>query len=248
MRSCLFCDQSVSSKEHAWPLWLLRALRPFGKARATIHAERRGQNPTSWQVVDDGITVRFVCGTCNNGWMSETENAAKPIIERLLKDGTETIDRVQQEQLAVWAIKSAMVFEALRSEKPMFYLSSERHTLRESRLLPRRTTIWIAKCVNQPNAYSSALDLSGTVEETAQRVEAYVTTMAFGSLAIQVLSGRMPDGVPTTATITAELRPGPWDDVVLRIWPIAAGAIEWPRQMGLDGDIGIEAFSERWSP
>ncbi len=248
MRKCLFCNQRVSSKEHAWPLWLLRVLRPLGIARATIHAERGGQSPKSWQVVDDGMTVRCVCASCNNGWMSELENAAKPVIERLLSDGRKTLNADDQQRLSTWAMKNAMVFEAVRSGQPKFYSDHERQVLRGSGLPPRRTTVWIAKCVNQPHAYSSALDLSGAVDGTTQRVDAYVTTMAFGSLALQVLSGRLPEGVPATTTVTAELRPGPWDEVVLRVWPIAANEIEWPHRMGLDGDIGIEAFSERWSP
>ncbi len=97
MRLCIFCAAPASSKEDAWPLWLLRKI---GKDRpARIDAERGTQPLRSWRVVDTGLTVRFVCEPCNNGWMSELENRVKPIVLRLLDKASTNLTVEEQTTL-----------------------------------------------------------------------------------------------------------------------------------------------------
>ena len=88
--------------------------------------------------------------------MSRLENEAKPVIESILDDKTNGFDDASQETLGVWAVKTAMVLEALNPERPRFYSTEERHRLRTARSLPARTEVWLAKYVNQPDIYSAA--------------------------------------------------------------------------------------------
>src|SRR5258708_15403363 len=90
MRSCIFCGGRANSKEDAWPLWLMRRLGETGAG--TVEGQRGKQSPKSWRTGQARLTVRFVCATCNNGWMSQIENRVKPILERLLRDETVTPD------------------------------------------------------------------------------------------------------------------------------------------------------------
>lgn len=246
MRSCIFCGGPASSKEDAWPLWVLRCLDADGPGQ--MNAER-GDNPTrTWRLVRAGLKVRFVCTVCNNGWMSELENRAKPVVEMLLSDSPVTVDSDAQKVLSVWATKNAMVFEALRLKPVWAFTAQERGRLRESSELPARTTVWIAKCVDPPGPYCSASDLSGIVDASQAQMRAYVTTMVFGPLAIQVLRLTVPPGVPLSTTVTADVRPGPWESVALRVSPSRPVVIQWPPFVGLSGAAGVDAFSERWSP
>ena len=105
-----------------------------------------------------------------------------------------------------------------------------------------------SKVLEQAGPYCSASDLSGVAEISSDQVRAYVTTMAFGPLAIQVLSGKLPSSIPQSTTITGDLRPGPWDQVTIQIWPIQSERDAWPASMGLSGELGLDTFSERWSP
>jgi len=130
MRFCIFCAAPASSKEDAWPLWLLRQIRTNVPAR--IDAERGTQPLRSWRVVGAGLTVRFVCAPCNNGWMSELENRVKPIVLRLLDNTGTNLTVEEQTTLAAWAVKNAMVFEALRIGQPWFFSDGERNAFRES--------------------------------------------------------------------------------------------------------------------
>ena len=246
MRTCIFCEGPADSKEHAWPLWLIRQLGATETGR--VEAQRGRQAPNTWRTAKAELTVRFVCTCCNNEWMSRLEDHVKPIVVSLLGDKPVTLDRDDQTTLAVWAVKNAMVYEALRLEEPWFFANSERRALRESLRLPSPTSVWIAKCVEQAGPFCSASALSGVAEISSDQVRAYVTTMAFGPLAIQVLSGKLSSSIPQGTTITGDLRPGPWDQVTIQIWPIQSERVAWPASMGLSGELGLDAFSERWSP
>lgn len=246
MRSCVFCDGRASTKEDAWPLWLMRLLG--GTPAGRIEAERGGQESLSWRAVKPELKVRFVFASCNNGWMSQLENRVKPIVEALFSEEPVTLDSGDQTALTVWSVKNAMIFEALRHNRPWFFVESERRALGETLQVTPRTSVWIAKCVGHGGAFCSASDLKGIAGVSANQVEVYITTMGFGPLAIQVLSGRLPEVVAPNPSMTADQRPGPWDRVTLRIWPVQQERVVWPASIGLSGEVGLEAFSKRWSP
>jgi hypothetical protein len=159
-----------------------------------------------------------------------------------------TLGRDDQTTLAVWAVKNAMVYEAFRLEALWFCSESERRVLRESLRLPSRTSVWIAWCVEHASAYCSASGLRGVAETSSDQVTAYITTMAFGPLAIQVLSGKLSSSIPQSTRITLRPCPGPWDQVTIQIWPIQSEQVAWPASMGLSGELGLDTFSKRWSP
>jgi hypothetical protein len=236
----------VTSKEDAWPLWLMRLLGATKAGR--VEAQRGRQVQKTWPASNAELKVGFVCASCNNGWMSDLENRVKPIVEGLFGGELVTLDRSDQATLAAWAGKNAMVYEALRLEASWFFANSERQAMRESRQLPLRTSVWIAKCIEQASIFCSASDLGGVAKVSNGQVKAYVTTMGFGPLAIQVLSVKLPSSIPLNMPITADLRPGPWDQVAIQIWPIQAELVAWPASMGLSGELGLNTFSKRWTP
>jgi len=89
-------------------------------------------------------------------------------------------------------------------------------------------------------------DLTGIAVESTNPVSAYVTTMTFGALAIQVLSGRLHEPNMQYSQIISNLHSGPWDQVTLSIWPTQHEPIVWPPSIGLSGEAGLQAFHERW--
>jgi len=213
-----------------------------------MYGERGGAGIHSWRLARSGVRVRFVCRGCNNGWMSELESRAKPVIELLLDDAPHVLAADHQRTLAVWAVKSAMVFEALRLNQPWFFTHAERTQLRDSSTLPPRTKVWIAKCVNLPGPCCAASDLFSKAPASTNQDRTYVTTMAFGPLAIQVLKFRLSYVVPDSVDITTDLRQGPWDSVAAQVWPGLQPIVSWPAAMGLSGEAGFCAFCDRWKP
>jgi len=245
MRACLFCPAAVSSAEDAWPLWLLRKVGQDGPGE--MFGERGRNGVRTWRLAASGLRVRFVCRPCNNHWMSDLESRARAAMEPMLGDTPHTLSAEGQTTLAMWAIKGAMVHEALRSGRPAVFTSAERAELREAKM-PPRTKVWIAKCVDSPGPGCIAEDLFSADPSVATQISGYVTTMAFGPLAFQVLNFRLPYAAPDSIDMTAELRPGPWPSTAAQIWPTISPTLAWPMSIGLRGEAGIEAFSDRWKP
>jgi hypothetical protein len=244
MRFCIFCDGLASTKEDVWPKWLMKQIG--GSKTGRIKAERIGLAPRSWNAGHH--TIKFVCAHCNNGWMSQLEDRVKPIVMALFGDGPVILDNNDQVILAVWSIKNAMVFEALRSTRLWFFDETERRNLRETQQPTPRISVWIAKCVDNKGIFCSGIDLKGDTVPNAENLKAYVTTMGFGPLGIQVVSIKTPDTIAQNINITTDLRPGPWDRISIRIWPLQQDRVIWPASMGLSGDLGLTKFSERWNP
>jgi hypothetical protein len=246
MRACIFCGDRVNSKEDAWPLWLMRQL---GNTEMGIVEAQRGMHPPKkWLSTKYPLRIGFVCKTCNNGWMSELENRVKPVIERFFLDEQVTLDQNAQTILAIWSCKNAMVYEALRYNPPWFFTTQERNTFRESLHLPSQTSIWIAKSIGLTGLFCSASDLNGIATESHNQVKAYVTTMGFGPIAIQILNGKFSTPIHQNITITGDLQPGPWEQTTIQIWPISNDKVSWPNEIGLNGELGLDNFSQRWKP
>jgi hypothetical protein len=245
MRDCMFCGGRVSTKEDAWPLWLLRRVRADGPGEMSGH--RGGADIPTWKLAKSALPLRFVCRGCNNGWMSDLESRARLVIEPLLGDEPHLLTLEAQQTVAVWAVKSAMVYEALRLHQPWVFTADERRQLRSS-VIPPQTKVWIAKVVNLPGACCAATDLFSNNPASSDQERAYVTTMAFGPLALQVLNFRLPYSIPDSMDVTTDVRPGPWRAAAAQVWPIVRPSVPWPPPIGLLGQAGFDVFCERWKP
>ena len=225
MRKCLFCQKKARSREDIWPQWLAKQF-PLSED-SQMEAERGGHKLGTWQSgTSQLLRSKCVCGDCNNGWMSKLEQETKPIVESILSEKLRALDVSSQAVIAVWATKTAMVLEALYPDRNFFYSAIERQYFRSLSAIPEHTTKWIAKCVNQPNFYSVAEDLRTAPGVNAAK--AYVTTMAFGSLAFQVVSIKTHAALSTATQITYDSREGPWDKTLLQVWPIITYSQHWP--------------------
>jgi hypothetical protein len=241
MRVCLFCTAKVNSKEDAWPLWLVERFPSTGRAR--MFTERRGGQLSDWAMNKPKLPVKWVCKLCNNGWMSRMESKTKSIMESILDDKVNEMDSSGQSTLGVWAVKTAMVLEALDLDRERFYSAAEREQMRKSQSVPHHTSVWIAKCVSHKHIYSAAKNLS-----TTDGVRAFAVTMAFDFLAFQVVTVKKPNGIPTHVDVTYEVSDGPWDEILVPVWPVSKIPRKWPAAKGLNGDVGLNALTERLSP
>src|ERR1700722_15527318 len=137
---CLFCDNNSGSKEHLWPKWI-HERKDFGPLRIQLgkSEEKIIPNPE--------IMVKTVCGVCNNGWMSNLEAENIPIIGSMMQDIAIPLDSAQQESVAAWSVKTAMVSDSMkgRSAPNQFYNRAECTNMRVSREIPARTLIWIGR-------------------------------------------------------------------------------------------------------
>ena len=111
-RTCIFCGGSPVTNEHAWPDWLLEFVRNANPdTERTVYARVDGRMVRHWTTEKPEQKVKVVCGSCNHGWMSRLEDAAKPLLVPMFKGEQVSFDLKQQLILATWAVKTGMVFE-----------------------------------------------------------------------------------------------------------------------------------------
>ncbi|KAB1160981.1 hypothetical protein F6X68_06645 [Micromonospora sp. AMSO12t] len=147
--ACRFCGTTNRqiTKEHVWPDWLreyLPALRQYGHIERWNSAGGRQQ----WQQPVLTATVRVFCGACNNGWMSQLEDAAKRIVGPMVVGNAVKLDANAQQTVANWvALKGLVAAQTSSVEQPI----PESHYRRVYHLKgapPNTMRVWIGRRLN----------------------------------------------------------------------------------------------------
>ena len=104
-RKCVFCEREVPlTLEHVFPSWISSVLMP---AESVVHIHRlEGEVVRAHTSAKMDATVKRVCERCNNGWMHELEEAARPVLTPLIrKTQPRGLAPIEQEVISTWAIK-----------------------------------------------------------------------------------------------------------------------------------------------
>jgi hypothetical protein len=243
MRQCLFCSLNANSLEDVWPRWITEQFE--GSNPITVQAERQGLILKPWASRRPELIVRWVCKSCNNGWMSNLEGQVKPLLQPLLSGTDGSLDSGAQSILAVWAVKTAMALEGLDKPNARDYAQSEREQLRRVNAIPRRTSVWLAVSVDASYLLSTKTRHKRSAD--TDDITGVSTTMVFGHVALQVFTIRVPSFVTARTEVTANVRAAPWSDLTLRVWPTQPASLVWPPRTGLNGEAGINLFADRFS-
>ena len=98
-----------------WPQWAAAHFFDGGTFTYYRHFVGHGyepETPSSWQQKPFELKVRAVCKACNNGWMSELENAAKDVLfAAALQGHGRALHHGGQQTMAAWALKTAAMAE-----------------------------------------------------------------------------------------------------------------------------------------
>lgn len=115
-RQCVFCGSSKDlTREHVLPDWLSEiGLDP----RPSIHhAGPINRLPRQWSARPFATTVKMVCAACNNGWLSQLEGAAKPVIAPLIRGEGRRLPYDDQALIAAWTCKTGLVSLLISSDE-----------------------------------------------------------------------------------------------------------------------------------
>lgn len=231
---CIFCPNKADSREHAWPDWVLRRFSSYtaGPIHSTIQGKIQNVDLTQ-----RSLKVRCVCQPCNTGWMKRLEDTVIPLVSPLMHDLGKPLDILQQSTIALWAVKTVMVFEYATDQKPtIFYTDTDREQLKRKELPPPNTSVWLARCDGSSAFHTDARDML-TGRPNLPEIRGHVTTLSYKHLAIQVLSFR--PAMHETRTIEIQRNsPLPWDRAALRIWPTSRHTF-WPPPLSLDIKPGM---------
>ncbi len=193
------------------------------------------------------LKTREVCEDCNKGWMSDLEEAAKPIILQLARSAKAGIaialSREAARKLAIWAQKTALTYE-LTSNGPRVGNLVMGHQLRQDNPL-HGSLVWAAR---HPRDYDlsialSQIDVSATPVPQPGPPDRRILLVSFVYHYVSILIF-ITDSLGQT-----------WPPLSLtqwtRVWPLfGLGVIEYPPMGSLNGTELTEIFTNpgRWIP
>lgn len=216
---CAFCSNKADSREHAWPEWILKR---YATDKKMIVGQIDGKE--QFDPAQKAIKVRCVCENCNTRWMKALEDATIPVAGPLMSDFSITLTADDKALIARWAVKTAMVFEFISGKRELYYTEVEREAFRVGHM-PQGTKVIIGRYSGPFSMQTYGAD-GNTVAPGEGGTVAFVTTMTFGQLALQVFSLRPCP----PQEITVEARAGvPWGLMLMQVWPYMPDQDRQPR-------------------
>ena len=233
---CIFCGGRPLTREHIWADWFrayLPRTLPFYHSGRIVLNEDNTQTRGSKKMSGDPKSrkLRIVCNKCNNGWMSDLQNATKPILTPLLHHQQITLSEQRQRQLATWVAMTVICAEYLQPASVSIPVTARRW-LFTNRTAPDNMRIWIGNFDRQnwradwahnslrisqnEGRYPWTVNPDGTPRPNTQ-----TTTYVAGKLYVHVFTCPFPE-ILNSATLT-----GPVDRALVQIWPIRHSFIAW---------------------
>jgi hypothetical protein len=157
---CIFCQNAyANSEEDYWPKWLQKLIPPKYAStdfRTNIGGDWRVTH--SLKVDPSRHTLRVVCRTCNNVWMSQIQNRASSILKPLVKGHNRVLSRSDAETLSAWAAMTAMVIEH-NNPATISTTKNEHHRFFTEKAAPDNWYIGVVRTsqAEHPNYYHSAM-------------------------------------------------------------------------------------------
>lgn len=123
---CIFCGQPlgkvIKSKEHVFPVWLLRQLDISDTEITETWFSSLGFTKSQRSHSFGSILLGSICRSCNSGWMSMLEQRIKPIFLRAFEGSVENLVLAKEEatDLASWVLKTAIVLNLSTNYRKLF--------------------------------------------------------------------------------------------------------------------------------
>jgi len=148
-RLCIFCGGTPISREHVWADWM-RPYLPRGQGTQLIQEGRFDDRSLTVRhgplhVKGDARSqkLKVVCETCNNRWMSDLQNSAKPVLLPLLTRKHGAIARDERRLLAQWATMFTFVYSTSAPEYTTLK-DSQRRAFMADKAPPQHWLYWCA--------------------------------------------------------------------------------------------------------
>lgn len=196
-RVCIFCGSENLSREHIYSKWIFNLLQTKETVfKPSFHIIKRSNaNEYSDEFsnsISDGREIRYddftlkqVCITCNNGWMSEIEEKVKQLFQIIL-NGHLSINDIDGDDaliLSQWAILKVMLASLTIQEKIIF--STMAYTLIRKGIIPEGFIVEVAKMKHNKLNYM----IGGPVVRKSfdiSREELDLATMNFYKACLQI--------------------------------------------------------------
>jgi len=245
--------------EHVWPDWLRKHLGVREAFDHTHLIERHGavSDSLKWNAKPFTMGANAVCAKCNNGWMSQLEQATKVLLLGMVDGRGRELHRGGQHNLAVWALLKTMIFDQASPQDSRAVFPSFYEYLFKTTELPPGVWIWLSSYIGEMPGFTSfaAMEVTPRGEADPPDRNVFIRTFSLGPVVFQVFGTTNPQleemkvGWPS---IDSSVRPP-----IHQIWPFTS-SITWKPTPGLDDDgllwfsntivASLVAVSERFDP
>ena len=241
-RRCIFCGNSPTSREHMYPQWVTALLAndprrfPLGPKEQVII--RGGEETHRWATKRPlDFVTRTVCGSCNNGWMSEIEGKAIPYIKPMIEASQAvTLDQEAQRIVGTWMVLRAMIFRSARNQ-PIPDAEQEWLTwFYANRTVPPRWIVWIGVYDGLLIAHYE----TNAVHPYTSSQRDLLNTSDFRGIVLGSIIGHLAFKVAGLGRASVLDKTG---SALLRIAPPKQSEVEWPPEAVITDSNVIKFFA-----
>jgi len=245
-QGCIFCGKAPTTVEHLIPRWAAEVLArtkppPSQPGNVVVPRHKRWSEGAEvdvdqeWRGKDaPEFRVKCVCAVCNQGWMSNIESAAQPIVTAMIEDQRVILDTGDQEKVAKWLGLKAIV--AQHGLPPPHTVLEWTNTFAIDRGPPKSWQVRIARYQGTQPMFLGNVNLNTTIVHSLVPFPmgrpGFLFTAQLGHFVGQVLGSRQQTWiVPARRFIQI------WPHPLLRAnSPDVAhiASVTWPPEAGLD--------------
>jgi hypothetical protein len=244
-RECAFCPASANiTLEHLWSEWIGKALKAYD---ITNRRKTESGEVISWRTQGMNAAAKAVCETCNGGWMSELENASKPILEDMIvRCKPVTLSPRDIATIAAVTFKNMVVADYMKSsDRPPFFTRQERWLFRESLTLPNGLQMWFGSTPDSCHGIFKSYTLQMTLN-IPYRNEINIFTYGVGHFLSQSTCFKWKKKSRHKYVPPGNLTQGfEWNKVLVPFWPSDGSSINWPAGAHMGYQL-VETFVHRW--
>lgn len=239
---CAFCGSAGVTKQHVWPDWLKTVIPREGTEHSQSLTRVNNAVPDVFIIRPElefhrgpfgARKIRNICATCNSGWMSRLETAAKPSLTELIMRRSLTLDSASQLSLSAWAVMTSIMAEYTDKSSQSIPLEHRRH-LMEHGIPPDGWHIWIGtyegerwKQGYRHHGYQTAY--RNASHQTRPEWSTQQSTFVAGALFIHAASTTVPSLHSASNALM--------DHRVVQIWPITNSTVVFPTATTLTDDL-----------
>jgi hypothetical protein len=222
---CVFCGRPGTSEEHVFATWIADVLK--GEGTFTL-GRQHGRSKTNLKHL--GVTSRAACATCNTTWMSQSEQAVRPLLTPAIQDRAATWStEAEQTTVAAWAMKTALMLDRSVIPSRRTVPDKDFSYLFEHRKPPPTLFVQLGRYLPSEGETSFAV-WTNTAWSTAQRAsgetfEGYSISFTVGHVLFIIGAYDIEDHFHFERTVTVA---GKRIDALRQLWPLTPGPYTWP--------------------
>jgi hypothetical protein len=173
-----------------------------------------------WESDGPSLATGSVCLECNNGWLSELETVASPIIGPLLLGEPTSLTTEEQRVVSFWSYKTVLLLQMIRAKEDRPIPARRFREAFELGRPPADVRIWLGLPHGNNAMHEGSTEINLANDRHA--VPGFFTAVAIGRLLI-LCAGRLRSG-------PEQLRIGHKTDprIAIDIWPASLRARYWP--------------------